>query len=88
MDRLNGRLQKVEEKLLTGRIATVSLTDEPEPAEAERRLQEAREQAGPNGTLIIITYQGANYNSLLQESESVHKIKLKWNDGPEPEASE
>jgi hypothetical protein len=99
VDRVNGRIQKLEQRLHTGpgQIVIVSLTDEPAPEEAEARIQKAREQAGANGTVIIVSYDRNDgspvgstdgYESLLLPDEASPRIRLKWNDGPEPDGRE
>jgi hypothetical protein len=69
------RLAAAEKQARPGRIVTVFLTDDPSPEEAERRIAEAREQAGPNGTVIIVEYDH-NWRE-GREPEGQH-IRLEW----------
>ncbi len=92
MDKVNGRIHKLEERLLTGRIAILSLADEPTLEVAEARLQKAREQAGANGTVIIVSYDrtegSPDYGPLLLPDEALPRVELQWEDGPEPDGRE
>jgi hypothetical protein len=69
------RLSEVEKRARPGSIVTVSLTDDPSPEEAQRRIAEAEEEAGPNGTVIILELDHNWRESREPESQV---IRLEW----------
>ena len=69
------RLSEVEKRARPGSIVTVSLTDDPSPEEAQRRIDEAKEKAGPNGTVIILAL---DRNWRADREPEGQYIELEW----------
>lgn len=67
MKNLTGRLARLEQAIKPaeeGALIVVDLTDEPNRAEAERRMVTARTQAGPAGHIIKVVFGGIRYDDI------------------------